>query len=136
MASKLLAGLGIVGVLTIPLCIAVAVNPEPILSMADWESRTILYLSAVGNLGWAAVLFFAAPASRVPVAYRMLAALALVEAILFPLLPVEVWAGYIQWWTVDHVAVYRFGGSTVGALFAALLIYGALPPRPTVRPSV
>jgi len=129
-ASKTLAGLGVLGVFGALLSLVVAIDPEPLIAMMDWESRAFLWASTVDNLGWALVLFVAAPVSRAPGGFRLLAVLALVEAILYPLLPADAWAAYIRWWTVDHLTFYRFGGGAMGLLLSGFLIYGALPARP------
>ncbi len=124
--SKLLR---VLGVSTILMSVLIAVNPEPLLSAVDWASRPVRYMGAVWNLGWGLLLLKAAPAFRFPAALRAWGAFSIVSALAIPLLPNDFWVGYVRWWTVEGVTLYRILASPLGILFGAFLVYGAQPKR-------
>jgi hypothetical protein len=116
----------VLGVAIILAGVLVAVSPERLLSVADWESRRGLYIAAAMRVITGLVLILAAPASRSPTGFRIIGAIALLAGLVFPLLPTDRWAAFIRWWTQEHRALYR-ASATVAILLGAFIAYAALP---------
>jgi hypothetical protein len=91
----------VLGVAIILAGVLVAVSPERLLSVADWESRRGLYIAAAMRVITGLVLILAAPASRSPTGFRIIGAIALLAGLVFPLLPTDRWAAFIRWWTQE-----------------------------------
>jgi hypothetical protein len=108
----------------------VAVFPEQLLSIADWESREGLYIAAAMRIVTGIVLIAAAPASRFPTGLRIFGAVVLLAGLGLLALPTDLWVGLIRWWTIDHFPLYHVAASAVGILVGAFIIFAALPKRP------
>ena len=109
--------------------LALLASPESVVSFIDFESRTFIYLAALARVTMGLVLIVAAPASRVPIGLGLLGALMLLGGLLLPFIPMDFLAGVIQWFTVEHLAFWRFVGSPVGILMGAFIVYAVQPVR-------
>ncbi len=116
----------VLGVAIILIGVLVAVSPERLLSVTDWESRRGLYIAATTRVVTGLVLILAAPASRSPTGFRIIGAIALIAGLVFPLIPTDRWAEFIQWWTQEHRTLYR-ASAPVAILVGAFIAYAALP---------
>jgi hypothetical protein len=114
------------GVVILLAGVLVAVSPERLLSVADWESRRGLYIAAATRIVTGLVLILAAPVSKSPIGFRIIGAIALLAGLVFPLIPIDRWAGFIRWWTQEHRALYR-ASAAVAILLGAFIAYAALP---------
>ncbi len=129
MAKQLVTALGVVFVLV---GLWIAVFPEQLVSMADWETRGGLYVTAGINVVTGLLMVLAAPATRYPTGIRILGGLVLLAGLGLPFIPIDFWAGLIQWWLVENLALYRVAEGSAGILLGAFLIHASLPRRPAV----
>ncbi len=125
--AKLVTVLGVVFVLV---GLWVAVLPEQLVSMVDWESRSGLNLAASTRVITGLVLMALAPVTRYPKGLRIFGALILLVGLVLFFVPLETWAGLMRFWLVEQLPAYRVGGAMVGVLLGAFLIYASLPRRP------
>ncbi len=116
----------ILGVALVLVGALVAVSPDRLLSVADWESRRGLHIAAAMRVVSGLVLILAAPVSRSPAGFRIIGAIALLAGLVFPLIPTDRWATFIRWWTKEHRALYR-ASAAVAILLGAFIAYAALP---------
>jgi len=118
------------GVFYVLMGVTVAIFPDWFLSVVDWPSREGLYVSAGIRVVVGIVLLIAAPASRFPTTLRVFGAIALVAGLFLLFLPIEVWGPYLQWWTVDHLTLFRTIFAIAAPLLGAFFAYAATPRRP------
>ncbi len=116
----------VLGVAFILVGVLVAVSPERLLSLADWESRRGLYIAAALRVVSGLVLILAAPASRSPTGFRIVGAIALLAGLVLPPIPTDRWTTFIRWWTKEHRNLYR-ASATVAILLGTFIVYAALP---------
>ncbi len=105
----------------------IAVLPEQLVSVADWESRTGLYIAASIRIITGLLLIFSASATRYPRGLRIFGALVLLVGLILPFVPLDLWAGLIRWWFVEQLAAYRVGGGLGGVLLGGFLVHASLP---------
>jgi hypothetical protein len=127
MMAKLVTALGVLFVLV---GLWVAVFPEQLVSMADWESRGGLNLAASMRVVTGLVLIAAASVTRYPRGLRVFGILVLVAGLLLFLVPLDLWASLMRFWSVEQLPAYRFGGGLVGVLLGAFLIHASFPRPP------
>ncbi len=125
--AKLVTALGVVFVL---FGLWVAVFPEQLVSMADWESRGGLNLAASMRVITGLVLMAAAPVTRYPKGLRIFGTLILLAGLVLFLVPLEFWAGLMQFWLIEQLPAYRVGAAMVGVPLGAFLTHASLPRRP------
>ena len=116
----------VIGVALVLLGVLVAVSPERLLTLTDWESRRGLYIAAAMRVVTGLVLILAAPASRFPTGFRIIGAVALLAGLVLTLIPSDRWAAFIRWWTNEHRNLYR-ASAAVAILLGAFIAYAALP---------
>ena len=107
----------------------IAVLPEQLLSIADWESRAGLYIAASVRIITGLLLIFSASATRYPRGLRILGFLVLLVGLILPFVSLELWAGLIRWWFVEHRVAYRVAGGIGGVLFGGFLVHASLPKK-------
>ena len=125
MKSKLAIAVGVAYVL---LGVSVAVSPEWILS-TDWGSRRGLLFAAGIRVVVGVVLLFAARTTEYPRTFRVFGTVALVAGVIMPFVPLDSWAEYMRWWTVENTSLFRWIFATAATLFGAFVVYAALPRR-------
>ena len=122
--SRPVLGLGVVLIL---LGLWVAVVPDQVLSIVDWESRQGLYLAAWMRILIGLLLVLSASSTRYPKGLRIFGALVLVAGLCILFLPIAFWAGLINGLLLTNVALFRVGGGFVLLLFGAFLVHAARP---------
>ncbi len=115
----------VIGFAYVGLGVSVAVSPEWLLSVVDWESRQRLYIAAAIRLGVGLVLILSAPASKYPMVFRVIGAIALIAGLVLPFVPLDVWAEFMRWWTVENPALFRAISATAAILGGAFIAYAA-----------
>lgn len=125
--SKTVMGLGAVAVL---FGLWMAVLPEHLLSIVDWESRRGLYTAAGMRVVIGLVLLLTASATRYPKGLRIFGALVLLAGLSLPFVPIDFWARMIRWGLMDNLGVLRFVGGVGGILLGVFLVYAASPRPP------
>lgn len=105
----------------------IAVLPEQLVSVADWESRTGLYIAAAIRIITGLLLIFSASATRYPRGLRIFGALVLLVGLTLPFIPLDLWAGFTRWWFVEQFHAYRVGGGLGGVLLGGFLVYASQP---------
>jgi len=93
--------------------------------IAPWISPAGLWSAAGLRLVFGVALWFAAPASRTPLAFQILAAIALTAAVLLPLLGLERFKRLLAWWLAQSAALQR-AWLAASAAFGAFLLWSAL----------
>ena len=124
--SKLAMG---VGVAVLLMGVTIVVAPELLLSLADWGSQGGLYIKAVIACVTGPVLILAAPSSKFPNVFRVLGGLSLLAGLVVPLIPIDFWAEWVHYWTVENVTLYRVAAGPLGILEGGFITYAALPER-------
>jgi hypothetical protein len=122
--SKILIGLGAFFVLA---GVVVMVAPEQITDAADWGSPRTQVWAGIGRIIIGLLLITAASASRYPRGIKILGALGLIGGTVIFLLPRDTWQGLVDYWLVQNLGAYRFGGGAVAVLLGAFLIHAARP---------
>ena len=75
------------------------------------------------------LVVLAAPATRHPRGTRILGGWVLLAGLGLALIPVDLWAGLMQWWLVENLALYRVAEGSAGILLGAFFVHAALPER-------
>jgi hypothetical protein len=101
--------------------------PSHFVSVVNWESRQGLYLSAGIRIVAGLVLLLSAAGTRYPTGLRIFGGLVLLAGLALPFVPLDFWAGFIHWWVIEGLAIFRFTAGIIGLLFGAFLIYSAQP---------
>ena len=129
MKSKLAVAVGAAHVL---MGVSFAVTPDWFLSLIDWGSQP-------GLLAWAAIdvvlgfaLILAAPYSKYPKTLRIWGIGALTVGLTMPLVPLDFWAEYMQWWLVENPSAFRWGYAMAVMPFGAFVVHAALPRRAAI----
>lgn len=108
---------GIVGVVAPRLIIAMAVALHGPLGLAFASGIRLLFGTA---------LFLAAPASRAPLAFRVLGIVTFAAGLALPLLGVDRFDALIDWWAAQPAATVRLGAAFGGGV-GILVTYGIIP---------
>lgn len=124
--SKPVMGLGIFVIL---LGLWIAVSPEGLVSVADWESRQGLNLAGGMRIVTGLILIVSASATRYPRGLRIFGGIVLLAGLGILFIPLDLWVGLIHWWLDEHLALYRLIGGIGGILLGAFLVHAALPER-------
>jgi len=120
----------LLGICGIPFVILIAVSSDFTISMAEsFKSQRAIYFAALGNLAFGTILILAAPAVKFPLGFRILGIWSLLSAIVSPLLPLEFWISYIDWWVLENSTLYRIVSFPLGFAFCAFIIYASFPRR-------
>ena len=125
--SRLVMALGVVFIL---MGLWVVVFPDQLVSIVDWESRQGLNVAAGMRVVTGLLLVLSASSTRYPKGLRIFGGLVLLAGLGLPFIPIDIWAGLIQWWLVENLVIYRVGGGVVGMLLGAFLVHAAQPERP------
>ena len=126
MKSNLAVAVGAVYVL---LGVSVAVTPDWFLSITDWGSQGGLLAGAAIRVVVGFALILAASNSKHPKTLRILGIVALTAGLSMPLIPLDFWADYMQWWIVENASAFRWVFATGATLFGAFVVHAALPRR-------
>jgi len=118
----------VVGVVYVLMGVSVAVAPEWFLSV-DWGSRQGLLTAAAMRAVVGVALLVAASASKYPMVFRVFGAIALIAGLTMPFVPLDDWAEYMRWWTVENPSMFRWVFATAATLFGAFIVYASLPRR-------
>jgi hypothetical protein len=85
-----------------------------------------LYLAAALRVLLGTSLYFAAPRSRAPRAFRVIGALTIAAGLALPFLGIERFDALLAWWTAQGGGMTRLWAA--GALtFGLLVAYGVIP---------
>ncbi len=126
--SKLVMGLGVFIILA---SLWVLVFPEQLVSLTDWESREMLYVAAGMRVVIGLVLVLSASSTRSPTGIRVVGGLTVLAGIGLLFIPIDLWRDLIQYWLVDNLAMYRFGGGAFGILIGAFFVHASSPKTPS-----
>lgn len=127
--SRLAVAFGVAMLLT---GVTILVSPDLLLSLADWGSRGGLYFKALLGFVSGPVLILAARSSKFPKVFRVLGGFGLLAGLVLLLIPIDFWAEWVHYWTVENVTLYRVVGGPVAILEGAFITYAALPERDEV----
>ena len=119
----------VVGAVYVLMGVSVAVAPEWFLSV-DWGSRQGLLTAAAIRLSVGVALLVSASASKYPKVFRVFGTIALIAGLTMSFVPLDSWAEYMRWWTVENTSLFRWVFATAATLFGAFIVYAALPRRP------
>ena len=123
--SRLVMGLGVVFLL---LGLWIAVVPDQVLSIVDWESRQGLYLAAGMRIVLGLLLILSASATRYPMGIRIFGGAVLVAGLCLLFIPIDLWMRLMHWAVLGN-PFFRVGGGLFGLLFGTFLVYVAKPGR-------
>jgi hypothetical protein len=104
-----------------------AVAPDQLFGVMEWESRRGQIVAASIRLVSGLILFLAASATRYPKGFRIIGGLIFVAGIAILLIPLEHWGALIRWALLGNDWLVRIGGGIGGPLIGALLIHAARP---------
>ena len=116
----------IIGLFYIVVSIALAAIPETLVSTIDWKSDAGLYTIAAIDLAIGSAFIWAAPSSRSPVGLYIFGAIALLGAIFYLLMPVEIVAPYLDWWLVEQLTLTRIMSIIVGLPVGAFILFATI----------
>ncbi len=117
----------IFGLFYIVVSITVAAVPEMLVSTIDWKSGTGLYIIAAIDLAIGSAFIWAAPSSRSPVGLYIFGAIALLGAIFYLLMPVEIVAPYLDWWLVEpQLTLIRIMSIIFGPPVGAFILFATI----------
>ncbi len=116
----------IIGLFYIVVSIALAAIPETLVSTIDWKSDAGLYTIAAIDLAIGSALIWAAPSSRSPVGLYIFGAIALLGAIFYLLMPVEIVAPYLDWWLVEQLTLTRIMSIIFGLPVGAFILFATI----------
>lgn len=119
------------GGLVIVMGLWIAVFPQHLMSVADWESRAGLYIAASIRIVTGLFLIFNASATRYPRGLKIFGGLVLLAGLILPFVPLELWTGLIRWWFVEQRVAMRFGAGVGGVLLGGFLVYASVPEKHT-----
>ena len=63
-----------------------------------WQSRSMLWAAAALRIVFGAALWFAAPASRAPLALQILGAITVIAGVVLPIMGFERYQAVLLWW--------------------------------------
>ena len=116
----------IIGLFYIVVSIALAAIPETLVSTIDWKSDAGLYTIAAIDLAVGSAFIWAAPSSRSPVGLYIFGAIALLGAIFYLLMPVEIVAPYLDWWLVEQLTLTRIMSIIFGLPVGAFILFATI----------
>ena len=116
----------IIGLFYIVVSVALAAIPETLVSTIDWKSDAGLYTIAAIDLAVGSAFIWAAPSSRSPVGLYIFGAIALLGAIFYLLMPVEIVAPYLDWWLVEQLTLTRIMSIIVGLPVGAFILFATI----------
>ena len=116
----------IIGLFYIVVSIALAAIPETLVSTIDWKSDAGLYTIAAFDLAIGSAFIWAAPSSRSPVGLYIFGAIALLGAIFYLLMPVEIVAPYLDWWLVEQLTLTRIMSIIFGLPVGAFILFATI----------
>ncbi len=117
----------IIGLFYIVFAIAFAAIPETIVSTIDWKSDAGLYTLAAVDLAIGTAFIWAAPSSRSPVGLYIFGAIALLGAIFYLLMPVEIVAPYLDGWLVEpQLTLIRIMSIIFGLPVGAFILFATI----------
>ena len=117
------------GVVIILMGLWIIALPDQLLGITDWESRQGLWMAAAMRVVTGLVLVLSASGTRYPKGLRIFGVFVLFVGLSLPFVPLDLWAGLINWWLVEKAAIVRVAGGLGGLLLGAFFVYAALPDR-------
>lgn len=104
--------------------------PDPFVGLVGaFQVPPVLYIAGAVRMAVGAILFLAAPASRAPLALRVLGALIFVGGVLTPIIGAAFAQSLLAWWKEGGQAVVRIWALMALAL-GAFIIHATLPRPP------
>ena len=91
-----------------------------------FDSKSGMWFAAIIRLVLGAALWFAAPQSRAPMLLEVLGVIAIVAAVLIPLMGAERFKALIAWWGKLSPSAQRLW-SLVAVAFGAVILWALLP---------
>ena len=108
--------------------LALVVSGTFVSTMVEFFNSGVgLRLSAVFCLVFGISFLLAVPAVKFPLFFKIIGVISLLEAPLFLLVPMDFWAGYVNFWLVENLLVYRVIALPFGIGIWVFLIVAAYP---------
>jgi hypothetical protein len=118
---------GFLGVFILLLGVWGVLAPSRITDFATrLSSKGGLWFAAGIRLVFGLALWFAAPASRAPLLLQVLGAVALVAAVIIPLMGVDRFKALVDWWTKLSPTAMRVS-CLLAVAFGAVILWALLP---------
>ena len=89
---------------------------------SSWQSRSGLWVASVIRLAFGVALWGVAAGSQFPVSFRVLSAMAVISAVILPVIGVSRLKSLIAWWSRQSQVFIR-AWSTVALLMGVFLIW-------------
>lgn len=125
----------LIGLAILVLGVLGVIVPDAILLIGRRAATPVgLYIAGLVRVAIGLVLLAVAPASRYPIALRVLGALIFLAGLVTPLFGVDRARAFVEWWTEQGRAMMRLWGFVAAALgffiaFAVIDRHGALVRR-------
>jgi len=104
-----------------------AVFAERLVTAMDFESKRLQYGRATLSVTLGVVLLLAASSlSNSSDLIRIIGVVTLVGGLVFFMLPHTAWARIVQWWTKEHLTLYRVLTLITTSVLGGLLVISAL----------
>ena len=91
-----------------------------------FDSKTGMWFASIIRLVLGVALWFAAPQSRAPVLLQVLGIIAVVAAVVIPLMGAERFKGLMEWWGKLSLGAQRLW-SVFAVGFGAVILWALLP---------
>jgi len=118
---------GLLGVLSLLIGVWGVLAPSRVADFVTrFGSKGGLWFAAGIRLVFGLALWFAAPASRAPLLLQVLGVVALVAAVILPLMGVDRFKALIDWWTKLSPTAMRFN-CLFAVAFGAAILWALLP---------
>lgn len=116
-----------IGVLSLLLGLWGVLAPSRVADLAQrFGSAGGLWIAAAIRLVFGLALWFAAPASHAPMLFQIFGVVALLAALLIPLMGLRRFKALIDWWTTLSPAAMRLN-CLVAAAFGGVVLWALLP---------
>jgi len=114
--SAFVIGMGLCGI----------VSPSRLMSFVSrWQSQTGLWVASIFRIVFGVSLWLAAPASRLPLALQLLAAMSVASGIALPLIGFSRFQWLLLWWSRRPPGFVRVW-SGVAAVVGALILWSVI----------
>ena len=104
--------------------------PDPFVGLVgSFQAPPVLYIAGVLRMAFGAILFLAAPHSRMPIALRVLGTILFVGGLLTPVIGIAFADSILAWWKAGGPAIVRMWAA-VAFLLGGFIIYALQPRKP------